>query len=61
MEKLTEYLERRKHKDFAAAIGVSPSYLSQLLSGLKRPSNRLMWKIEKASSGYVDLYAWGSK
>jgi len=58
MEKLREYLADRHKADFAKAIGTKPAYLSQLLSGHRRPSYDLMVKIEGATNGEVDLHSW---
>lgn len=58
METLQKYLEGRRKANFAEEIGTSPSYLSQLLSGHRRPSFRLMLKIQEATGGDVPVSAW---
>jgi len=60
MDKLKQHLAGKKKSDFAAEIGTSPSYLSQIISGHRRPSYGLMCKIEAASGGEVDLHSWSS-
>jgi DNA-binding transcriptional regulator YdaS (Cro superfamily) len=60
MEKLALYLTGKKKRDFAEAIGTSPSYLSQLLSGHRRPSFDMMLRIERVTDGAVDVHAWRS-
>jgi DNA-binding transcriptional regulator YdaS (Cro superfamily) len=60
MEKLHAYFapkERRKG-EFADAIGINHAYLSQILSGHRRPSFRLMCEIEKATDGAVKVQDW---
>lgn len=58
MEKLSAYLKDKPKGDFAKALGTSPSYLSQLMSGYRRPSFQMMLKIERLSEGEVDLHSW---
>jgi DNA-binding transcriptional regulator YdaS (Cro superfamily) len=58
MEKLALYLHGRKKGDFARKIGTSPAYLSQLLSGHRRPSFDLMQKIERETGGEVGIHSW---
>ncbi len=58
MATLRSYLQDRPKADFASKIGVAPSYLSQLLSGRRRPRLDLMLRIQEASDGEVDLNSW---
>lgn len=63
MEKLATYLKERKaqgHKKyvFAADVGITKAYLSQLLSGAYRPSYALMLRIEAATGGAVTPNDW---
>lgn len=58
MEQLRTYLTGRKKADFALLIGTTPSYLSQLLAGSKRPSYRMMVAIRDATEGAVSLESW---
>jgi transcriptional regulator with XRE-family HTH domain len=60
MHKLHSYLTGRRKSAFAATVGISPAYLSQILSGHRRPSLSLMERIEAASDGLVDLNSWSS-
>lgn len=55
---LNTYLNDKRKKDFAEKIGTSPSYLSQLLSGHRRPSFSLMVRIKDATNGAVCLNSW---
>ena len=60
MEKLHAYFapkDRRKGK-FAARIGINNAYLSQILSGHRRPSFKLMCIIEDATGGEVKVQDW---
>lgn len=56
MKKLREYLDGRRKGDFAASIGTSASYLSQLLSEHRQPSLEMMRRIERATGGKVTRY-----
>jgi transcriptional regulator with XRE-family HTH domain len=58
MEKLQTYLIGKNKGEFARAIGKSPSYLSQILSGYRKPSLALMNQIAAATGGVVDLNSW---
>lgn len=58
MEKLREYLAGKRKADFAAKLGTSPSYLSQLLSGVKRPGFDMMVRIKQATDGAVTPNDW---
>jgi len=58
MEKLRAYLADKPKGVFASRLGTSPSYLSQLLSGRRRPSYELMLRIEQETGGAVDLRSW---
>ena len=60
MEKLAEYLSDKSKTEFASEINTSPSYLSQILSGHRNPSLRMMRRIENASGGVVGLAAWST-
>lgn len=60
MATLKTYLAERKKADFARLIGTSPSYLSQILSGHRRPSIEMMGRISRASDGVVDFNSWSS-
>lgn len=46
--------------EFARRIGVSKSYMSELLSGGKTPSLSLALKIADATRGSVPVEAWAS-
>lgn len=58
METLQSYLAGKRKADFAAQIKTTPSYLSQMLSGHRKPSLAMMLKIESATGGAVDLNSW---
>lgn len=58
MNKLQAYLQGQPKKLFAERIGVSPAYLSQLLSGARRPSYDVMLRIEAATDEAVDIRSW---
>jgi DNA-binding transcriptional regulator YdaS (Cro superfamily) len=53
MEKLKTYLKGQKKQDFAKAIGVSPSFLSQMLSGHRPAPDRVAQAIETETRGKV--------
>lgn len=55
---LSDYLNGKKHSEFARKIAISPAYLSQILSGQRRPAYDLMWKIENETGGAVGLADW---
>jgi transcriptional regulator with XRE-family HTH domain len=55
---LAEYLATRRKKDFAEKLGTSPSYLSQLLSGHRKPGRKMMLKIQESTDGAVDFNSW---
>lgn len=48
----------QSQRDFAAQIGIDPSYLSLLVSGKKRPSLEVAVRIETATSGAVTCASW---
>lgn len=58
MEKLRAYLDGRHKGNFARKVGIVPTYLSQILMGVKRPSFDLMLRIEAETKGLVDLQSW---
>lgn len=58
MEKLKQYLTKRKHKDFAEQIGISPAFLSQILSGRRKPGGPVIVAIEDATKNAVVLRDW---
>lgn len=58
MVTLRTYLEGRPKAEFAAKVDIRPPYLSQLLSGQRKPSLALMLRIQEASEGEVDLNSW---
>ena len=60
MQTLPQYLEGRKKADFAQQIGVSPTQLSQYLSGYRRPSYEMMMLIEAATGGDVKAQSWAN-
>lgn len=58
MATLRSYLEARPKAKFAASVGITPPYLSQLLSGKRLPSRDLMVRIQEVTGGEVDLNSW---
>jgi len=61
MKTLSEYLSSRSKAEFAEAIGVSSSQLSQYLGGYRRPSYDRMLQIEAATGGEVPVQSWPRK
>ncbi len=61
MHTLRQYLEGRSKADFARTVGIVPVYLSQILSGHRTPSLRLMLRIQEATEGAVDLNSWAPR
>lgn len=60
METLKEYLAGTRHGDFAQKIGISSAYLSQILSGERRPGLNVACLIEDATGGAVPVHVWRS-
>lgn len=58
MSTLNEHLRDKRKGEFAKSVGISPVYLSQILSGYRRPSFDLMVKIEGATLGAVPVGSW---
>lgn len=58
MSNLKQYLSDRPKGEFAKQIGVSPSQLSQYLSGHRRPSYKRMLEIEGITGGEVTVQSW---
>jgi len=60
MNALKTYLSGKRKGDFARTLGISPAYLSQLLSEKARrtPSFPLMVEIERATGGEVPVSSW---
>lgn len=60
MQNLRTYLERTATPQtrFAAIIGISRGYMSQLVSGTKTPSLELAAAIERATDGAVTAASW---
>lgn len=57
---LVSFLKSREitQKDFAEQIGVTPGYLSALLSGKKTPSLTVAVQIEQVTGGDVPAWSW---
>lgn len=49
---------RLKKGDFAKGIGISPSFLSRLLSGERKPALELAEAIEEVTDGFVSMRGW---
>ena len=58
MQTLKQYLEGKSKADFADHLGVSPSMLSQYLSGVRRPSYDRMIEIARITDGSVPVQTW---
>ena len=60
MQSLRHHIDRLGITDsaFAARLGVSKSYLSQILSGARTPSRDLIQKISDTTAGDVPPSAW---
>lgn len=58
MATLRTYLDGRPKAEFAGKVNINPAYLSQLLSGDRKPSLALMLRIQEATEGEVDLNSW---
>lgn len=58
MQDLPTYLHGKHKGDFARRLGINHVYLSQILSGHRRPSFGLMCRIEEVTDGQVPLAAW---
>ena len=62
MEALRTYLLGKRKGEFARKVGISPAYLSQILSkkNQKRPSFQLMVEIDRQTGGEVPVSSWVS-
>lgn len=58
MEQLHAYLKTHKANALAEAIGISPSYLSDIKKGNRVPSLRVAFAIEDATQGAVPARSW---
>ncbi|WP_084295522.1 helix-turn-helix domain-containing protein [Cereibacter johrii] len=60
MAKLSQYLtdNRTTQRDFAARLGTSASYLSEIAGGRKTPSLELAFAIERLTAGAVPAASW---
>lgn len=61
METLCSHLLTRpdlSQGDWARVLGLSPSYLSQLLNGRRRPSDDMKQLISLRTGGAVPVSAW---
>ena len=58
MEQLRTYLKKHKANALAEAIGISPSYLSDIKKGNRVPSLRVAFAIEDATEGAVPARSW---
>lgn len=58
MEQLRIYLRKHKANALAEAIGISPSYLSDIKKGNRVPSLRVAFAIEDATEGAVPARSW---
>lgn len=60
MSELSKHLSdtNTSQRAFAELIGCSPSYLSEIMSGRKRPGMDLAFKIHRATGGKVTVESW---
>jgi len=60
MEKLTTHIAQTgaTRAKFAEECGISAPYLSQIISGIKRPSLGVALKIERITNGAVPVSVW---
>ncbi|WYK04454.1 helix-turn-helix transcriptional regulator [Cereibacter sphaeroides f. sp. denitrificans] len=60
MAKLSQFLTDHSitQRDFAARIGTSASYLSEIVSGRKTPGLELAFTIERVTGGNVPASSW---
>ena len=61
MSVLSNYLSDRPNGDFAKRIGISGAYLSQLASGIRKPSLDVAFAIERETGGQVSMQSWGEQ
>lgn len=47
-----------KRKDFADALGIRPSTLSNYLSGIRKPPLEIVRKAEKITKGKISIDDW---
>lgn len=62
MATLTEHLSASglTQRQFAASLGISASYLSEIICGLKRPGLSLAVRIERETGGAVTVHELAS-
>ena len=60
MSKLSQYLMEKgiAQRAFAARLGMSASYLSEIAGGRRTPSLALAFAIERETEGAVDAASW---
>ncbi len=63
MNPLAKYLNAKsaagqRQADAARVFGISQSYLSEIASGLKRPSLDTAFRIERKTGGQVPASSW---
>ncbi len=60
MENLRDHVQRLgvSQSAFAARLGVSKGYLSQILSGKRIPSREMIQKIDRETDGQVPPAVW---
>ena len=58
MEHLQTYLKTHKATALAQAVGISPSYLSDMKNGNRAPSLKVAFAIEDATQGAVPARGW---
>ena len=55
LKQLSNYLKDKSHAEFAKSIRISATYLSLILSGNKKPSIKVVAKMNVATDGKLNL------
>ena len=60
MSKLSNFLKSAgvRQSEFAATLGISRGYMSELVSGAKAPSRALAIRISNETGGLVSVSSW---
>lgn len=57
---LAQFIQKSEYTQasFAARLGISASYMSDIINGKKRPSLDLAFEIERETEGFVPASTW---
>lgn len=58
METLQSYLDGKPKGVFASELEISAAFLSQILSGHRKPSLEVAFRIERLTDGHVPASSW---